>query len=76
MVEAVAVENGMIGQRESVVYSSTYNEARPKKRSDRGRFYAFRKKKTPHTGVRTGCHYLISLSVCVCVHVYDIRRFY
>ena len=26
------------------------------------------------TGVRTGCHYLISLSVCV--HVCNIRRFY
>ena len=25
--------------------------------------------KPPHTGVRTGCHYLISLSVCVRVRV-------
>ena len=25
------------------------------------------KKKPLHTGVRTGCHYLISLSVCQCV---------
>ena len=24
-------------------------------------------KKPLHTGMRTGCHYLISLSVCVCV---------
>ena len=24
-------------------------------------------KKSLHAGVRTGCHYLISLSVCVCV---------
>ena len=30
-------------------------------------FFAFRAKKPLHTGVRTGCHYLISLSVCVCV---------
>ena len=30
--------------------------------------------KTPlHTGVRTGCHYLISLSVCLCMC--NIRRF-
>ena len=29
-------------------------------------FFAFRAKKPLHTGVRTGCHYLISLSVCVC----------
>ena len=28
-------------------------------------FFAFRQKKPLHTGVRTGCHYLISLSVCV-----------
>ena len=28
----------------------------------------FRQAKEPlHTGVRTGCHYLISLSVCTCV---------
>ena len=25
------------------------------------------------TGVRTGCHYLISLSVCVCARVCDIE---
>ena len=35
-------------------------------------FLAFRAKKPLHTGVRTGCHYLISLSVCMC----DIRRFH
>ena len=29
--------------------------------------FAFRAKKPFHTGVRTGCHYLISLSVCVYV---------
>ena len=29
--------------------------------------FAFRAKKPLHTGVRTGCHYLICLSVCVCV---------
>ena len=32
-------------------------------------FCAFRAKKSLHTGVRTGCHYLISLSVCVRVCV-------
>ena len=32
-------------------------------------FFAFRTKKTFHTGVRTGCHYLISLSVCLSVSV-------
>ena len=57
------------------------NEARPRGRSDRGRLlptrYKVKKfrhyeavfclygKKTLHTGVRTGCHYLISLSVCL-----------
>ena len=30
-------------------------------------FFAFRAKKSFHTGLRTGCHYLIGLSVCVCV---------
>ena len=32
-------------------------------------FCAYRKKKPFHTGARTGCHYLISMSVrlCVCV---------
>ena len=40
-----------------------YNEARPRERSDRGRFVPLGK--NLHTGVRTGCHYLISLSVCV-----------
>ena len=34
-------------------------------------FFAFRAKKPLQTGVRTGCHYLISLSVSC-----DIRRFY
>ena len=28
-------------------------------------FFALRQKKPLHTGVRTGCHYLIFLSVCV-----------
>ena len=32
-------------------------------------FFAFRAKKPLHTGVRTGCHYLISLSVCLSVCV-------
>ena len=32
-------------------------------------FFAFRTKKPLHTGVRTGCHYLVSLFVCVCVCV-------
>ena len=36
--------------------------------------FCLQAKKPLHTGVRTGCHYLISLSVrqCVC----NIRRFY
>ena len=56
------------------------NEARPRERSDRDRFlpfgqkslfimrpfFAFRQQKPLHTGVRTVCHYLISLSVCQC----------
>ena len=46
------------------------NEAGPGERSDRGRFLHLGKK-TLHTGVRTGCHYLISLSVCMC----NIGRF-
>ena len=36
-------------------------------------FFAFRAKKPLHTGVCTGCHYLICLSVCV--RVCNIRRF-
>ena len=36
-------------------------------------FFALRKKPL-HTGVRTGCHYLIGLRVCQCVC--NIRRFY
>ena len=36
-------------------------------------FFAYRQKKPLHTGVRTGCHYLISpsvrLSVCLCLCV-------
>ena len=45
-------------------------------------FSVYRQKKPLHTGVRTGCHYLISLSVClpvrlcVCKCVCNIRRFY
>ena len=35
-------------------------------------FFSFRAKTPLHTGVRTRCHYLISLSVCM----WDIRRFY
>ena len=31
-------------------------------------FFAFRTKKPLHTGVRTGCHYLISLSVRLSVY--------
>ena len=30
-------------------------------------FFAFKEKKPLHTGVRTGCYDLISLSVCQCV---------
>ena len=45
-------------------------------------FFAFRAKRPLHTGVRTGCHYLISLSVrlsvclCICQCACNIRRFY
>ena len=49
-----------------LIYLSNINEARPKGRSDRGRFLPLGKK-TFHTGVRRGCHYLISLSVCIYV---------
>ena len=45
---------------------STSHEARPKERSDRGRFLLIGRKPL-HTGVRTGCHYLINLSVCLSV---------
>ena len=30
-------------------------------------FFGFKAKKPLHTGVRAGCHYLISLSVCMCM---------
>ena len=36
--------------------------------------FALRAKKPFHTGVRTGCHYLNSLSVCL--RMCSIRRFY
>ena len=36
-------------------------------------FFAYRAKKPLHTGVRTGCHCLISLSVCL--FVCNIRVF-
>ena len=48
--------------------SNFHNEARPRERSDRGLFCP-KAKKPLHTGVRTGCRYLICLSVCVCVCV-------
>ena len=44
------------------------NVARPRERSDRGRFCLLAKQPL-HTGVRIGCHYLISISVCLCVCV-------
>ena len=47
-----------------LMYISTSNEA----------VFCLLAKKPLHTGVRTGCHYLISLSVCLCVC--NIRRFY
>ena len=47
---------------------STSHEARPKERSDRGRFLLIGRKPL-HTGVRTGFRYLISLSVCLSVSV-------
>ena len=40
-------------------------------------FFAFRAKRPLHTGVRTGCHYSISLSVCITfVVVTDLRELY
>ena len=42
------------------------NEARPKERSGRGRFWPLRKK-TLRTGERTGCFFLICPFVCVYV---------
>ena len=47
-----------------LIYLSTSNKARPRERSDRGHFCR-QAKKPLHTGVRTGCHYFISLSVCL-----------
>ena len=38
-------------------------------------FFCLSEKKPLHTGVRTGCHYLFSPSVCVCQCVCNIRRF-
>ena len=53
-----------------LIYLSTSNEARPREQSDRGRF-CLQEKKPLHagTGVRTGCHYFISLSIRLCVYV-------
>ena len=54
-----------------LIYLSTSDEGRPRERSDGGRFLPIRQKKPLHTGVRTGCHYLVCLPVrlrvCVCV---------
>ena len=52
-----------------LIYLSTSNEARSKERSDRGRLLAYGAKKPLRTEVRTGCHYLISMSVCLCACV-------
>ena len=50
-----------------VLRNPYYNEARPRERSDRDRFLPLGKKPL-HTGVRTGCHYVSSLScVSTCV---------
>ena len=57
-----------------LIYLSTSNEARPRERSARGLFLPIGKKPL-HTGVRTGCHYLINLSVCMSVCMCNIRRF-
>ena len=46
------------------IFLATSNEA----------VFAFGAKEPLHTGVRTGCHYLISVLMCVCVC--NIRRFY
>ena len=57
-----------------------WNDARPRERSDQGRFFSIQAKKPLHTGVRTGCHFLISLSVrpsvCVCQCMCNKCRFY
>ena len=64
-----------------LIYLSTSNEVRPRERSDQGRLLPVGKKPL-HTGVRTGCHYLISLSVCPSVRLSvrmcmcNFRRFY
>ena len=41
-------------------------------------FFAFKEKKPLHTGVRTGCYYLISLSACLSVYrcICNICDFY
>ena len=49
-----------------LMYLSTSNVTRPRERSNRGRFFLLAKKPL-HTGVRTACQYLISLSVCLSV---------
>ena len=38
-------------------------------------FFCLSAKMPLYTGVRTGCHYLISMSVCVSVCMCNIRRF-
>ena len=46
-----------------LIHLSTSTETRPRERSDRSRFLPKEAKKPFHTGVRKGCHYLISLCV-------------
>ena len=46
-----------------------HNEAKPRERIDRGRFFPLGHKKSLHTGVRTGCHCLFSLSLRLSVYL-------
>ena len=57
-----------------LIYLCTSNEARARERSNRAVF-RLQAEKPLHTGVRTGCHYLISLSACLSVCMCNIRRF-
>ena len=58
-----------------LIYISTSTEARPRERIDRSRVLPSGKMPV-HTGVRTGWHYFVSLSVCpsVCLSVLCVCR--
>ena len=59
-----------------LMYTSTSNEARPRERSDRGRFLALGKKASSYRGAYTVSLFNLSVRLSACQCVCNIRRFY